>query len=89
MKNQARGPPGPMPEVFLSIFVFERQYHDFHVFSGYGRSLKTTNPPKTPCRSHPKTLKMDTQNNPKVVPKWGSKMGVKSGVLRRQKIDMT
>ena len=51
MQNQARGPPDAMPDVSLWIFVFERQYNDFHGFPAYGASLKTTNPPKTPCRS--------------------------------------
>ena len=75
MKNQPRGPPDPLPEGNLSIFVFERQYNDFPSFSNYGGSLKTTNPPKTPCRSHlKKTLKMYTQNYPKLVPKWGPKI---------------
>ena len=74
-KNHARGPPDPMPEVFLSIFACERQYNDVHGFSDYGSSLKTTNPQKTPCRSHPKkTLNNETQNAPKVVPKWGPKI---------------
>ena len=88
MQNQARGPPDPMPDVFLSIFAFERGYNDFHGFSAYGGPLKrfswffsfggplkTTNPPKTPCRSRiKKTSKNDTQNYRKLVPKWGPKM---------------
>ena len=69
MQNRAGGPPDPMPDVFLSIFVFERQYNDFHGFSAYEGPLKTTNPSKTPGRTHlKKTSKDDTQNYRKLVP---------------------
>ena len=75
MQNQARGPPDPMPDVFRSIFAFERLYNDFHGFSVYGGPLKTTNPLKTPCRSRiKKASKNDTQKSRKLVPKWGPKM---------------
>tara|TARA_B110000495_G_C22786880_1_gene460061 strand:+ start:292 stop:399 length:108 start_codon:yes stop_codon:yes gene_type:complete len=34
MKNPAQGPPDPIFDVILSIFVFERQYNEFDGFSG-------------------------------------------------------
>ena len=40
MKNLARGPLDLSSDVILSIFVFERQYNDFHGFSGSGGSLE-------------------------------------------------
>ena len=40
MKNRARGPLDLISDVILSIFVFERQYTDFHGFSGSGGSLE-------------------------------------------------
>ena len=40
MKNRARGPLDLISDVILSIFVFERQYNDFHGFSGSGGSLE-------------------------------------------------
>ena len=40
MKNRARGPLDLISDVLLPIFVFERQYNDFHGFSGSGGSLE-------------------------------------------------
>ena len=40
IKNRARGPLDLISDVILSIFVFERQYNDFHGFSGSGGSLE-------------------------------------------------
>ena len=40
MKNRARGPLDLISDVLLSIFVFERQYNDFHSFSASGGSLE-------------------------------------------------
>ena len=40
MKNRARGPLDLISAVILSIFDFERQYNDFHGFSGSGGSLE-------------------------------------------------
>ena len=40
VKNRARGPLDLISDGLLSIFIFERQYHDFHGFSGSGGSLE-------------------------------------------------
>ena len=40
MKNRARGPLDPISDVLLPISVFEREYNDFHGFSGSVGSLE-------------------------------------------------
>ena len=56
MQNQARGPPDPMPDVFLSIFVFERQYNDFHGFSSSGGTLEDNKSTEIDSDNHIETM---------------------------------
>ena len=61
MKNRARGRPNTIPDALLSNLVFERQYNEFHGFSGSGDSPndpKSTQPDsknrfETMCRKIP------------------------------------
>ena len=61
MKNRARGPLDLISDGLLSIFVFERQYHDFHGFSGSGGSLEDTKSTEIDSDNHIET--MHRQNN--------------------------
>ena len=61
VKNRARGPLDLISDGLLSIFVFERQYHDFHGFSGSGGSLEDTKSTEIDSDNHIET--MHRQNN--------------------------
>ena len=61
MKNRAEGPLDLISDVILSIFVFERQYNDFHGFSGSGGSLEDTKSTEIDSDNHIET--MHRQNN--------------------------
>ena len=52
MKNRARGPLDLISDVLLPIFVFERQYNDFHGFSGSGGSLEDNKSTKIDSYNH-------------------------------------
>jgi hypothetical protein len=61
MKNRARGPLDLISDVLLPIFVFERQYNDFHGFSGSGGSLEDNKSTEIDSDNHIET--MHRQNN--------------------------
>jgi hypothetical protein len=56
MKNPAQGPPDPIFDVILSIFVFERQYNEFNGFSGSGGSLKDNKSTRIASDNHIETM---------------------------------
>ena len=55
MKNRAQGPLDLISDVLLSIFDFERQYHDFHGFSRSGGSLEDNKSTKIDSDNHIET----------------------------------
>ena len=56
MKNRARGPLDLISDVLLSIFDFERQYYDFHGFSGSGSSLGDNKSTEIDADNHIETM---------------------------------
>ena len=56
MKNRARGPLDLISDVILSIFDFERQYNDFHGFSGSGGTLEDNKSTEIDSDNHIETM---------------------------------
>ena len=56
MKNRAQGPPDPIFDVILSIFVFEGQYNEFDGFSGSWGTLKDNKSTRIACDNHIGTM---------------------------------
>ena len=56
MKNRARGPLDLISDVLLPIFVFEREYNDFHGFSSSGGSLEDNKSTEIDSYNHIETM---------------------------------
>jgi hypothetical protein len=71
MKNPAQGPPDPIFDVILSIFVFERQYNEFNGFSGSGGSLKDNKSTRIASDNHIETMyRQNTIQSTFCIKKW-------------------
>ena len=71
MKNPAQGPPDPIFDVILSIFVFERQYNEFNGFSGSWGTLKENKSTRIASDNHIETMyRQNTIQSTFCIKKW-------------------
>ena len=71
MKNPAQGPPDPIFDVILSIFVFERQYNEFDGFSGSWGTLKDNKSTRIASDNHIETMyRQNTIQSTFCIKKW-------------------